>query len=410
MQTKTVDFYAPDVLADPYPLYARLRRETPVFFDPEWDLTFFTRYADVTGILKDRRFGRDVRGAVPPDEVDPEVYDRIYPRRYPMWTKYIRDSFIDLEPPRHTRIRRLVQWAFTRRASESYRPRMEATAEKAIAAALERGGMEAVAEYATPIPLSMIAELLGIPSADQPQLVAWSHSIVRLFDREVTPEEGDAAERATGEFVEYVRDLLEERRRHPGDDLVSAMIAAEHEGDVLSEDELISTCILTLNAGHEATVHAIGNGLWALARNPEAYAWLREDPRARAASAAEELLRYDPPLQMFERWVLEDLEWDGVWLKRGTKVGLLFGSANHDEEVFADPGRLQLGRDPNPHIGFGAGIHYCVGAPLAKVELEVAYRVFAANVVEFEPATDSPDRLRSLVFRGVRQLPLRLCA
>jgi|FLYL01.1.fsa_nt_gi cytochrome P450 len=401
-----VDFYAPEVLEDPYPLYARLRAETPVFFDPEWDLTFFARHRDVVGILKDRRFGRDVRHALGPDEVDQEVYERIYPSRYPTWTHYIRDSFIDLEPPRHTRIRRLVQWAFTRRASESYRPRMETTAERAIRVAVERGHMEAVAEYATPIPLTMIAELLGIPPADQPQLLAWSHAIVRLFDREVTDEEGRAAEQATVEFVEYVRALLAERRRRPGDDLVSAMIAAEHEGDVLSEDELVSTCILTLNAGHEATVHAITNGLLALARHPDAYRWLREDPEGRAASAADELLRFDAPLQMFERWVLEDVDWDGVALRRGTKVGLLFGSANHDETVFDRPEELNLARNPNPYVSFGAGIHYCVGAPLAKVELEVAYRTFARHVTSFHAEPDPADRVKSLVFRGSRRLPL----
>lgn len=399
--------YSAGFQADPYPTYRSLREETPVFFDEEWGLTFFTRHADVSGILKDRRFGRDVRSAVPIEEVDPEVYARIYPSEYPTWTAYIRNSFIDLEPPGHTRIRRLVQWAFTRRAAESYRPRMEATARAALQDALERGEMEAVADFATPIPLTMIAELLGIPSEDQPQLVEWSHAIIRLFDERVTPEEGAAAEQATKEFVEYVRGQAEHRRRSPGDDLVSALLEAEHEGDVLSEEELIATCILTLNAGHEATVQAIGNGLLALAQRPDVYSRLHADPDL-ADVAGEELLRFDTPLQMFERWVLEDLEWNGTSLRRGTKVGLLLGSANRDPEVFSTPDEIDFARRPNPHVAFGAGIHYCVGAPLAKLELEVAYRVLAEEVAEFALTDTSLDRVPSLVFRGVRELPLQL--
>ncbi len=251
----------------------------------------------------------------------------------------------------------------------------------------------------------MIADLLGIPTADQPKLVEWSHAMVRPFDEACTPEEGLAAEEATKAFVEYVRSLLEERRRSPGEDLITHLLAAEIDGDRLSDDELIATAILTLNAGHEATVQAIGNSLLALARHPEEFASLRSGV---PPTAVDELLRFDTPLQMFERWVLEDLEWNGVPLKRGSKVGLLFGSANHDEAVFPDPGRLDLGRDPNPHVSFGGGIHYCVGAPLAKVEMEVAIEVFSREVASFRVNATDLARTPSLVFRGVQELPLVL--
>jgi len=391
-------------LHDPYPTYARLRAESPVFFDETWDLTFFTRHAQVAGILRDRRFGRDVRTVVPPDELDPQVAHRTYPSHLPNWTKYIRGSFIDLEPPRHTRIRRLVQWAFTRRASESYRQRLVATADRVVEEALGRGRMEAISEFATPIPLTMIAELLGVPAADQAQLVAWSHAIVRVFDEGHSPEEGLAGERAVGDFVSYVKELLAARRAHPGDDLVSALIKAEHEGDRLDEDELAATCILTLNAGHEATVHGIGNALWALSRNETEFRRLQARPEI-VATAADEVLRFDSPLQMFERWILEDLEIGGVRLKRGHKVGLLFGSANHDEDAFDNPDTLDLGRSDNPHVSFGGGIHYCVGAPLAKIELEVALSSFARQVGAFS-VEGQPERVRSLVFRGLTTLPL----
>ena len=266
--------------------------------------------------------------------------------------------------------------------------------------------MEAITEFATPIPLTMIAELLGVPQADQHQLVSWSHSIVRVFDEGHSQEEGVAGERAVTDFVAYVKELLADRRAHPGDDLVSALIKAEHEGDRLDEDELVATSILTLNAGHEATVHAIGNALLALSRNVAEFHRLQAQPGL-VTSAADEVLRFDSPLQMFERWILEDLEIAGVRLKRGHKVGLLFGSANHDEEVFDSPESLDLGRVDNPHVSFGGGIHYCVGAPLAKIELEVALSSFARQVGAFE-VEGQPDRVRSLVFRGLTALPLSI--
>jgi cytochrome P450 len=378
-----------------------------VFYDRTWDVTFFTRHADVTGMLKDRRFGRDIRGVT--GEVDPAQYRRNYPDHLPTWNRYIRGSFIDLEPPRHTRLRRLVQWAFTRRSTESYRPRLEATAAEAIDRALERGAMEAIAEYATPIPLVMIADLLGIPQEDQPQLVAWSHEIVRVFDQGCTVEEGLRAEAAVTAFVEYIRNVLEARRRSPGTDLVSSLIAANHEGDRLDDEELIATCILTLFAGHEATVHAIGNGLLALARNPDQYRRLRVH-EVGVESAVDELLRFDSPLQMFERWVLTDTGVGGASLKKGSKVGLLFGSANHDPgAVGPDPDRLDLGRDPNPHVSFGAGLHYCVGAPLARVELEAAFGRFSARVADVE-LVEASGRIESLVFRGVENLQVAVTA
>lgn len=406
-RTDRADFdpYSSAFQHDPYPVYSRLRKERPVFYDPAWELTFFTRHADVAGMLKDRRFGRDIRGVT--GDIDPRLYARNYPDHLPTWNRYIRGSFIDLEPPRHTRLRRLVQWAFTRRSTETYRPRLEATAAAALETAIERGAMEAIAEYATPIPLVMIADLLGIPQGDQPQLVSWSHDIVRVFDQGCTAEEGARAEHAVSAFVEYIRQVLVERRRNPGSDLVSSLLAANHEGDRLDDDELIATCILTLNAGHEATVHAIGNGLLALASDPDQFELLKTDPAGLAERATDEILRYDSPLQMFERWVLTDLEWSGTELEHGTKVGLLFGSANHDEAVFVEPERLDLRRIDNPHVSFGAGVHYCVGAPLARVELEVAFAAFATRIEKFE-LNGEPERVRSLVFRGMRSLPLAL--
>ena len=402
------DAYDPEFLDNPYPVYARLRRESPVFYDDTWGLVFVAPHALVSEILKDRqRFGRDFRHRMAIDEVDPELYRRIYPPQWPTWTAYIRESFIDLEPPRHTRLRRLVAKAFTRRSSEAFRPRMERVADAILDRALDRGEMEAIEEFATPIPVSMIAELMGIPPEDHPRLLEWSHAIVKVFDERVTEEEGAAAEQATKDFVAYLEALVEERRRIPGDDLLSAMLDVEEHGETLTKDEVVATAILTLNAGHEATVHAIGNALLALARDQDAYRRFRTE--AELSTAVEELLRFDSPLQMFERWVLEDTQIDGVALRRGTKVGLLFGAANHDETVFENPEVLNLARDPNPHISFGAGVHHCVGAPLARVELEAALGRFVARVGEMELHRVG-DRIESLVFRGIQRLEVGITA
>lgn len=398
------DAYDPSFVEDPYPTYARLRAESPVFFDAHWDLTFFARHDDVSGILRDRRFGRDVRSRVPADEIDQDVLARIYPADIPTWTSYVRDSFIDLEPPDHTRIRRLVQWAFGRKASESYRPRMERVARDAVEEARRRGEMEAISEFATPIPLTMIAELLGIPPADQPTLVAWSHAMVRPFDADCPPEDRRAAEEATADFVGYLTRLSDLRRDEPRSDLLSELVHAEIDGDRLSEHEIVATAILTLNAGHEATVQAIGNGLLAFARAPDQFERLRRD-HGLAVDAASEILRYDTPLQMFERWVLEDLDWNGTALRRGTKVGLFFGSANRDEAVFEDAACFDITRDSRAHLAFGAGIHHCVGAPLAKLELEVAMEAIS-TLDRIEAPDQELERVPSLVFRGVRSLRL----
>ena len=405
--TSMFDAYDPKFLADPYPTYARLRDDSPVFYDETWGLTFISRHADVTAVLKDReRFGRDFRHRMAAEDVDQDLYRRIYPTQWPTWTSYVRESFIDLEPPRHTRLRRLVAKAFTRRSSEAFRPRLEQAADSILDTVLDERSMEAIGEYATPIPVAMIAELMGIAAEDHPRLLRWSHEIVRVFDERVTDEEGAAAEQATKDFAAYLEDVLVQRRSHPGEDLISAMLEVEESGDTLTDAEIVGTSILTLNAGHEAAVHAIGNSLLALARDEAAYQRLR-DGGIGISSAVDELLRFDSPLQMFERWVLEDTEVDGQLLEAGTKVGLLFGSANHDERVYRRPETLDLAREPNPHVSFGAGVHYCVGAPLAKVELEAALGRFARRVARVR-LIETSDRIESLVFRGVGRLQLEI--
>ncbi len=394
------DPYTPEFLEDPYRVYATLRDRIPVFHDDRWDLTFFARHEDVTAILRDRRFGRQASHALALDELSrPEApWDR-----YPQWSRFIRESFIDLEGERHTILRRLVAKAFTKRTTESYRPRLVEVANERLDTALGDGKMDVIRDYATPIPLTMISELMGIPESDRGQLVDWSHSIVKLFDYNATDLDGEDAETAIVEFVGYLREVLEHRRRHPGADLITELAEVEDAGHRLDDDDLIATAILTLNAGHEATVHAIGNGIVALAANPAQYARLRAAPEL-AALGAEELLRYDTPLQMFERWVLADVQIRGITLRRGTKVGLLFGSANRDDDVFADPDELDVSRTHNPHVSFGGGAHLCVGAPLARLELAIAFGELTRRVAELRITTPSPTHAPSLVFRGFDEL------
>jgi cytochrome P450 len=358
------DPWSPAFVAYPYDAYAALREGPPVtWFEPtrQW---LIPRYEDVNALLRDRRLGRTYLHMATHEEMgrppDPDHLE-------PFW-HLIRNGMLDLEPPDHTRLRRLVSSAFTPRRVAALKPTVERLAEGLAAALVAKGGGDLIAEVAEPLPVTVIAELLGVPAADRPLLRPWSADICGMYELNPSREAADTAVRACVEFSEYLRGLARLRKRTPRNDLVTAL--GQVEG--LSEDELIGTCVLLLNAGHEATVNVTGNGWWALFRNPGQLADLRED-LGLLDTAVEELMRYDTPLQMFERWVLEDITLHGVDIPRGSEVALLFGSANHDPSVFGEPAKLDLSRRENPHISFGAGIHYCLGAPLARIELIASF-------------------------------------
>jgi cytochrome P450 len=352
------DPWSPDFVADPYPTYAELRRHRPVFFHEPTGQWVVTRHADVNALLRDRRLGRSYLHVATHEDFgrppEPEFLA-------PFWN-LVRAGMLDVEPPDHTRLRRLVSRAFTPRMVEGLRGRIRALAEELVGGLVERGGGDLLAEVAEPLPVTVIAEMLGIPESDRALLRPWSAQICGMYELDPPEEVQRTAVRASEEFSGYLRGLA--RSRRDGDDLISALAAV----DGLTEDELVGTCVLLLNAGHEATVNATGNAWWALFRHPGELERLRADPGL-IPTAVEELLRYDTPAPMFERWVLEDVEVAGVQVPRGAEVALQFASANHDPEVFAEPGTLDLARDPNPHLGFGAGIHFCLGAPLARIEL-----------------------------------------
>ncbi|MFC5753875.1 cytochrome P450 [Actinomadura rugatobispora] len=397
------DPWSAGFVADPYPAFAALRADRPVFFHEPTGQWVVSRYADVDALLRDRRLGRTYLHVAGHEEFGREP-DADFLK--PFWD-LIRAGMLDVEPPVHTRLRRLVSKAFTARMVEGLRPMIRALAEELAGALAAGGGGDLVAELAEPLPVNVIAEMLGVPAEDRPLLRPWSADICGMFELNPSEEAQRTAVRAAVEFSGYLRGLARARRDVPRDDLISALAQVVDEGgDRLTEDELIGTCVLLLNAGHEATVNATGNGWWSLFRNPGELARLRAD-RALVPTAVEELMRYDTPAPMFERWVLEDVEVAGAVIPRGAEIALQFASANRDPEVFADPGRLDLARDPNPHIGFGLGVHYCLGAPLARIELAESYGALLRLAPGMRLAQE-PEWKPGFVLRGLKALHVEI--
>ncbi|WP_354641051.1 cytochrome P450 [Kitasatospora camelliae] len=369
MPVSAFDPWSAAFVAHPYDAYAELREHAPVSHYAPSDQWLVSRYADVSALLRDRRLGRTYTHRFTHEEFGRPAPD---PAHEPFHT--LNDNgLLDLEAPDHTRIRRLVSKAFTPRMVESLRPTVTRLADDLVTTLLADGGGDLIATVAEPLPVAVIAEMLGVPESDRHLLRPWSAAITGMFELNPSEETARRAVRASTEFSDYLRALIRERRADPGGDLISSLAQVADEGDTLSEQEMVSTCVLLLNAGHEATVNTTGNGWWALFRNPGELARLRASVDELLPTAVEELMRYDTPLQMFERWVLEDIEVAGVTIPRGSEVALLFGSANRDPARFTDPDRLDLGRTDNPHITFGAGIHFCLGAPLARLELTESY-------------------------------------
>ncbi|WP_329219563.1 cytochrome P450 [Streptomyces sp. NBC_01485] len=390
------DPWDPAFVADPYPAYAELRGRV-VYYAPS-DQWLVSRHADVAALLRERRLGRTYRHrftdadfgrAAPPAEQEP-------------FHTLNDHGMLDLEPPDHTRIRRLVSKAFTPRTVERLKPYVRRLAGELVDRLVEAGGGDLLGEVAEPLPVAVIAEMLGIPESDRAPLRPWSADICGMYELSPSEETAAKAVRASVEFSGYLRELIAARRKEPGDDLISGLIAAHDDGDRLTEQEMISTAVLLLNAGHEATVNATVNGWWALFRNPEQLAALRAD-HSLVPTAVEELMRYDTPLQLFERWVLDDIEIDGVVVPRGAEIAMLFGAANHDPDVFADPERLDLARADNPHISFSAGIHYCIGAPLARIELAASMTALLEKAPTLSLAAE-PLRKPNFVIRGLEGL------
>ena len=352
---------------DPYRAYAALRAAAPAFFWEDYGFWCFAGHADVSALLRDKRFGRQILHVMSREDLGwPAPKAHLQP-----FDALERHSILEMEPPEHTRLRTLVNRAFVSRQVEKLAPRIAALAHERIDAVARDGAAELIEAFATPIPVAVVADLLGVPRAMAPQLLDWSHRMVAMYQFGVTQDVELAAAAASQSFADFMRGYAKSRRAELRDDLISQLLVAESDEGRLSEDELVTTCILLLNAGHEATVHAIGNAIRTILDRGLDPRMLFADAQATAATI-EELLRLDPPLHLFTRYALEDVEIAGVSLKKGEKIGLLLGAANRDPGRFPDPDAFDARRDPNPHVTFGAGIHFCVGAPLARLEMAVA--------------------------------------
>ena len=356
----------PQFYENPYPTYRRLHEECPVFKWEQYGHWCFSKHEDVNALLRDRRFGRQILHVASREELGwPEPPDHIK-----VFTDHEQHSLLELEPPVHTRLRGLITRAFLSRQIERLRPFVAGVANRLIDG-FKGDQVDILAEFATPVPVYVICELLGAPQEMAQQFLAWSHDHVAMYMAKRDRAIEDQAVKAVSEFSAYMRGLIAERRKNLGTDLLSELIRAESEGQKLSEDELVTTAILVLNAGHEATVHATGNGIKAMLE--------RGIHGPITPELVDEMMRFDPPLHMFTRYALEDIEYAGIRLKKGETVGLMLGAANHDAEKFANPDEFVPTRAPNPHVAFGAGIHFCIGAPLARLEMHAALEVLFAR-------------------------------
>lgn len=362
----SLDARHPGFYGDPNRTYAALHDTCPTFYWREQKQWFFCGYDHVNALLRDRRFGRQILHIASREELglpEPAAHTAHFDLAE-------RHSLLEIEPPEHTRLRTLVNRAFVSRHVEKMSGEIEALANQLIDRFEKDGRTELLSSFADIIPVTMIARMIGIPEEMGPQLLKWSHDYVGMYMFKRSRADEDAADRSAKEFADYVKTVIAERRANPRDDLLSHMIHTEHKGQFLTEDELVSTTIVLLNAGHEATVHQIGNSVRVILDSGL-------DPQAMFVDAAatertvEETLRICAPVHIFQRWALEDVEVDGVSFKRGDKVSLILAAANLDPKKFSDPLAFKPQRNEGANLSFGAGIHFCIGAPLARLELNI---------------------------------------
>jgi cytochrome P450 len=380
----------PEFLADPYAEFARLREQDEVHRHEGLGLAIAVSHSAASAVLRHRALGRIWSDAQPAEQ-------------FVSFNLLHRNSLLENEPPVHTRLRSSISAAFNRGHVEQLRPTVgklaQNMADRLVARIAQDGEADLLDHLAQPLPIAVIAELLDIPEAHQSHLVPWSNAIAKMYEYGLSKERRHAAENAATEFSDYLREIAESRREQPGEDLVSDLLRAE-----LTEDEVVATAVLLLMAGHEATVNVIGNGVCALLRHRSQWQRLLDDPSLIDA-AVEEMIRYDAPLQLFERTATEDIEIAGFDVTKGEKIAALLGAAARDPQVFTKPDRFDVGRTPNQHLGFGAGIHYCIGAPLARIEIAAAVEALLEKAPTLR-ATRTPERRPEFVIRGLQNFPV----
>lgn len=400
---RVYDFWSKEARANPQPLYAQMRREDPVHravgSNPNNPVWVLTRYDDCISFLRDARFGKEFHKKLPR-----QLAERWWPEPSPddPWT-IINRHLLEIDPPDHTRLRALVHKAFTPRMVESLRPRIHAIADDLLQAMGDHGETDLIAAFAFPLPITVIAEMLGIPPADREQFRRWTK--ILLFSAD-----GEENQAALMEFGMYMNQMIDDRQAHPREDIITALVQAEEGGDKLNRMELLSMLFLLLVAGHETTVNLIGNGTLALLQHPDQLEKLRRDP-ALIKSAVEEMLRYNGPVDMTtNRWAFEDVEIGGVTIPQGDMVWASLLAANRDPAHFAEPDRFNITRDPNRHIAFGNGIHYCVGAPLARMEGTIALNALVQRLPQLElaaPVESLEWTTGFMVIHGMLAMPVR---
>ena len=393
----------PAFVQDPYPAYRAIRQACPVFFWEDYGFWCCAGSAEVEALFRDRRFGREVTHILSREALGwPPLPDHTKPF-YDLDCR----SMLEREPPVHTRLRRLVNRAFVSRAVERLRPRVAALAHTLLDGFPAAGTVvDLVPGFAEPIPIGIIAELLGVPAADAPLLLGWSHRMLAMYRLGRTRDVEEAAVAATLDFSAYLRRHVAARRGRPRDDLLTLLVAPGPDGERLEEDEIVSNAVLLLNAGHEATVHAIGNAAAAILGSVPNPAALFATPE-RTAATVEEALRFEPPLHLFTRYALEPVQVAGASLAVGDRIGLVIGAANHDPARLPEPDRFDPTRAPVPHAAFGGGIHFCLGAPLARLELQEALPILFARLPGLSLA--APPRFADRYhFRGLEALHVTL--
>jgi cytochrome P450 len=391
-----IDFNNPTFVADPYEQLKELRE----FGKPVWhegmQIFLAARHSDANDVFRNKSLGRIFTDKSPAFEW--ETFNWLH-----------SDSILDSEPPKHTRLRSLVAKAFNRNKIEGMRPAVERITQQLLDAIDEKvksgESFDLIADYAEPLPVKIIADLLGFPESEEHLLRPWSQSIVKMYEVNPSQQYQIAAKKAAGEFAEYVRNLAEHRKTNPGQDLITDLAMVEENGEKLNSHELVATCVLLLNAGHEASVNAFGNGMVAALERPDQAELLRKNSRAITDTALEEFMRFDAPLHLFERTATVDTELGGVKIEKGQKIAALIGSANRDSSVFERADEMDLTRDPNPHIGFGAGIHFCLGAPLARLEMSVSLPALWEKYPNMQ-LDGNPVRRPTFVLRGYESVSI----
>jgi cytochrome P450 len=388
-----INFNDKNFLVDPYPELAKLRAAGKPIWHEETNMYLAGCYEDANATLRNKVLGRIFKAKEPESEWN--TFNWLH-----------ADSILDSEPPKHTRLRALVSKAFNKNVIEGQRGIIEKIVNQLIEDIKAKGGnFDLIADFAEPLPVKVIVALLGFPESDEYLLRPWSQAIVKMYEVNPSEEAKTSAKKAAAEFAAYVKNLADQRKENPGSDLITDLVRVEEQGEKLNTQELIATCVLLLNAGHEASVNGFGNGMVALLERQDQFKLLRENPDQLAATAIEEFLRFDAPLHLFERTATADTEVGGVTIKKGQKIAALLGSANRDREVFASADSMDITRNPNPHIGFGAGIHFCLGGPLARLEMGIALpklvKAFPGMKIGSEPI-----RRPTFVLRGYEKVEI----